>query len=301
VLRRLTALVLRDDPMLFVTSARVAAPACWGRLIALTCVLLASACATAPAIDAGLHRFPVPASGSTAGQKIGRPYQVGGVWYVPAREDNYDEVGVASWYGPGFHGRSTANGEIFDENLISAAHTTLPLPSLVRVRNLENGREITARLNDRGPFADDRIIDMSRAAARELGFERQGTARVRVRYLGPADSGSARLLQATAPTTTERAFRAEEPGLWTPVAPGGRGGNAELYVQVASFRDRDRAVNLMRQLGEGGPVFVTRVRIDGRTWHRVMIGPWRNSQGADEARQAVARMGFADARIVNGD
>jgi rare lipoprotein A len=272
-------------------------------LIALTCVLFASACATAPGIGDGPRRAPTPSTGSASAQKIGRPYQVNGVWYVPAREDNYDEVGVASWYGPGFHGRSTANGEIFDENLISAAHTTLPLPSIVEVRNLENGRRIVARLNDRGPFADDRIIDLSRAAARELGFERQGTARVRVRYVGPADGSTpaARITQATAPATTERAFRTEEPGLWTPVAPSGRRGQADVYVQVASFRDRDRAVTLMRQLGEGGPVFVTRVRIDGRTWHRVMIGPWRDSYGANEAREAVARLGFRDARIVNGD
>jgi rare lipoprotein A len=289
--------------MRVVSSARVSAPVFWCRLIVLTGAMLASACATAPGVEAGLHRAPAPATGSSAGQKIGRPYQVNGVWYVPAREDRYDEVGVASWYGPGFHGRSTANGETFDENLISAAHTTLPLPSLVEVRNLENGRKIVARLNDRGPFADDRIIDMSRAAAQELGFERQGTARVRVRYLGPADANAApaRVIQASAPAPRERVSRAGLSALWSPAEPSRRGGDSELFVQVASFRDRDRAIALMRQLGEGGPVFVTRVRVDGRTWHRVMVGPWRDSRGADEARQAVSRMGFTDARIVRGD
>lgn len=121
--------------------------------------------------------------------KTGDPYEVGGIWYVPHEQPNYDEVGIASWYGDAFNMKATANGEIFDMNQFSAAHTTLPLPSMVEVTNLDNGRKLTVRVNDRGPFVGGRIIDLSHAAARELGYERQGTARVRVRYVGPAPLG----------------------------------------------------------------------------------------------------------------
>lgn len=118
--------------------------------------------------------------------KIGSAYQINGRWYQPAEDPHYDRVGVASWYGDDFHGKATANGEIFNMNDMTAAHTTLPLPSMVEVQNLDNGRTAMVRVNDRGPFAHDRIIDLSRAAARRLGFEQNGLAKVRVRYVGPA-------------------------------------------------------------------------------------------------------------------
>lgn len=119
-------------------------------------------------------------------QKVGRPYTIAGRTYVPRRNDSYDETGLASWYGPNFHGRPTANGEVFDQNLMTAAHPTLPIPSIAEVTNLENGRQVIVRINDRGPFVDDRMIDLSRGAATQLGFIGRGLARVRVRYLGPA-------------------------------------------------------------------------------------------------------------------
>jgi rare lipoprotein A len=115
--------------------------------------------------------------------KIGDPYQIDGVWYYPKVDYAYDQTGIASWYGPGFDGKATANGETYDQNALTAAHNTLPLPTLVRVTNLENGRAIELRINDRGPFAHGRIIDVSRRAAQLLGFETAGTARVRVEVL----------------------------------------------------------------------------------------------------------------------
>ncbi len=118
--------------------------------------------------------------------KIGQPYQVNGQWYYPEMVDRFEEVGVASWYGQPFHGRKTANGEIYDMHGMTAAHPTLPLPSLARVTNLENNRSVVVRINDRGPFAKNRIIDLSRRAAWELGFKDQGTTRVEVVYLGLA-------------------------------------------------------------------------------------------------------------------
>lgn len=155
----------------------------------LALVLLAvaslAACATPryPSHMAGAGSVSQPGQGR---YKVGDPYQVGGVWYVPREQPDYDVVGIASWYGDAFHLKATANGEIFDMNAVSGAHTTLPLPSIVEVTNLDNGRKLAVRVNDRGPFVGDRIIDLSHEAARQLGYDRKGLARVRVRYLGPA-------------------------------------------------------------------------------------------------------------------
>lgn len=127
---------------------------------------------------------PIPRGGGT--YKVGKPYQVAGRWHVPREDESYDRTGIASWYGEDFHGRKTANGEIYNMNALSAAHPTLPLPSYAYVTNLENGRTLLVRVNDRGPYANNRIIDLSRATARSLGLERSGLGRVRVRYAGPA-------------------------------------------------------------------------------------------------------------------
>ena len=130
--------------------------------------------------------------------KVGNPYQVAGVWYYPKEDPTYDDTGIASWYGPDFHGKPTANGETFDQNDLTAAHQTLPMPSLVRITNLENGRSLVVRVNDRGPFVNGRIIDVSRRTAQLLGFERQGTAKVRVQTIGPA-TGDTMIARPKAP------------------------------------------------------------------------------------------------------
>ena len=122
--------------------------------------------------------------------KIGQPYQIDGVWYYPHADPKYDETGLASWYGDPFHGRATANGETYDMNVVSAAHKTLPLPSFVRVTNLDNGRSMVVRVNDRGPFVNGRIIDISRRGAQLLGFYEKGIARVRVTAVQDADGGA---------------------------------------------------------------------------------------------------------------
>ena len=118
--------------------------------------------------------------------KVGKPYQVAGVWYTPKENPYYDKRGIASWYGEDFHGRKTANGEVYDMYALSAAHPTLPLPSYVEVTNIRNGRRLVVRVNDRGPYKHDRIIDLSKKVAQLLDVYRQGTAPVRVRYLGRA-------------------------------------------------------------------------------------------------------------------
>src|SRR4051812_21093086 len=127
---------------------------------------------------------PIPKGGGH--YMVGEPYRIAGKTYIPREDPKYAQVGVASWYGADFHGRETANGEIYDLDAVTAAHPTMPLPSYARVTNLDNGRSMTVRVNDRGPFVDSRIIDVSRTVARMLDFEDEGTAKVKVEYVGPA-------------------------------------------------------------------------------------------------------------------
>lgn len=125
---------------------------------------------------AACHSQPAP-----VGMKLGKPYMVAGKAYYPEYDPTYDKIGMASWYGPGFHGKYTASGEIYDQNDLTAAHPTLPMPSLVRVTNLSNGKSLIVRINDRGPFKSNRIIDLSKKAASELGI--RNTSEVRVQFL----------------------------------------------------------------------------------------------------------------------
>jgi len=140
---------------------------------------------------------PVPKGGGT--YRVGKPYVVAGRTYVPEENITYRAEGIASWYGDDFHGRLTANGEVFDMHSISAAHPTLPMPSYVRVTNLANQKSIVVRVNDRGPYAADRVIDLSVRAAKLLGFHDKGIGRVRVEYVGraPLEGSDGRQLVAT--------------------------------------------------------------------------------------------------------
>ncbi|MGH7031141.1 MAG: septal ring lytic transglycosylase RlpA family protein [Stellaceae bacterium] len=142
--------------------------------------LLLAGCASHPYVGSF-------ASGEERGAyRVGVPYEIKGVWYYPAVDYNYDRTGVASWYGAEFEGRYTANGEIFDPNQLTAANTTLPMPSIVQVTNLQNGRSLQLRVNDRGPFVNGRLIDVSRRAAQLLGFKTRGTTPVEVKILRDA-------------------------------------------------------------------------------------------------------------------
>lgn len=141
--------------------------------------------------------------------KVGRPYTIGGTWYTPREQPGYDATGIASWYGSDFHGRKTSNGEIYDMNAMTAAHPTLPMPSYAYVTNLDNGRTILLRINDRGPYVNNRVIDLSRAAASALGSEGRGLGRVRVRYAGKAPLNG--------DDSRERRYLASQP--WTRPAP----------------------------------------------------------------------------------
>lgn len=179
-------------------------------------------------------------SSSAGTYKIGNPYQIKGAWYQPVVDYGYDETGIASWYGPKFHGRSTANGERFDMNQLTAAHRTLPLPSFVRVTNLENGRSLVLRVNDRGPFARGRIIDISRRGAQLLGFERNGTARVRVAVLAAQSQAIAARMQGTqlasadSPLTVDSLPTVSVSSESLPPPPGGKEANNREIASLPS-------------------------------------------------------------------
>jgi rare lipoprotein A len=167
---------------------------------------------------------PVPKGGGV--YRVGKPYTIAGREYVPQEDINYSATGMASWYGDDFHGRYTANGEIFDMNSISAAHPTLPLPSYVRVTNFANHRSLVVRVNDRGPYVGDRVIDLSVKTAQLLGFYGHGLAKVKVEYLGraPLAGSDDRKLAAT--------LREGAPGSGPPVLVASSKGYAPTYFDA---------------------------------------------------------------------
>ncbi len=192
---------------------------------------------------------------SAAGNRS--PYRVlGQTYHVLPSAAGFEQTGIASWYGRKFHGRQTSNGERYDMYAISAAHKTLPLPTWVRVTNLDNGRTLDVRVNDRGPFHEDRILDLSYAAARKLGFERQGTARVHIVALTPS----------TAPEFTP-----------TPEAPR----NGAFFLQAGAFEDIDSALRMRSELEQvldaDAPVGI----VQDADLHRVRVGPFDRAAAAE--------------------
>ncbi len=239
--------------------------------------------------------------------KVGDPYQVDGRWYVPAEQPDYDEVGMASWYGDAFHAKATANGELFDMTAMTAAHKTLPLPSIVEVTNLGNGRRIRVRVNDRGPFVDGRILDLSRAAAGELGFAGQGLARVRVRYVGPATLGrpSDGLMIAgvtTPPQAAPTVRAASEPILARSPEPAPIIGGSSFEVAVGAFSDQAAAQRLVDRLSgplsSSGQVRLVPVERAGATLYRVVITAIADEAQAVAVRQQLSIFGLLDARVI---
>jgi rare lipoprotein A len=280
-------------------------------------------------------RLPGPSgdlpSGAGGRYKVGDPYQVAGVWYVPKEQPNYDETGVASWYGDEFNMKPTANGEIFDMAALSAAHTTLPLPSIVEVTNLDNGRKLQVRVNDRGPFVGGRLIDLSHAAARELGYDQKGLAHVRVRYVGPAPLGGSDVRYASntprpaypspasaplapvAPVAVAAmpAFVPPQPVAvaatpLAPVTPGAEPAAQPVMaaaapqgvyrVQAGAFSDAANAQRVATQLG--GTATVEPVQRNGVTLYRVVLQSSSDEGEAWALRDRVAASGYGDARVL---
>lgn len=231
---------------------------------------------------------PPPPTGT---YKVGSPYEINGVWYYPEENPYYDEEGIASWYGDPFHGRQTANGEIYDMNELTAAHKTLPMPVYVRVTNLENGRSLVLKVNDRGPFVSGRIIDVSRRAAQLLGFQLQGIARVRVQVVD-YETGLTYAEQGNFPPAEEELLIVQDVELTEMQISG------ERFVQIGAYGDADNAYVVSDALTDVGDVQVHRVVSGDSTLYRVRLGPYASEQDAEVARRAVEIRGYPEAVIA---
>ncbi len=257
---------------------------------------------------------PMPKGGGR--RHVGKPYQVADIWFYPKHEPSYDKTGVASWYGPKFNRRMTSNGEWFDMEQLTAAHTTMELPSYAKVTNLENGREVIVRVNDRGPFVNDRIIDMSKRSADLLGFRGRGKTTARVQYIGrapikdPAYGHLAAMndeLQRRTPLHQMIAGANLRDGRYgegqpTYVASGDhvpvnsdRGG---YYVQVAAFSDPGNAQRTKAALADLGDVHIKPASGTLGPLYRVRVGPLNNHASAQTALEQVRARGHHDA-VVN--
>ena len=306
--------------------------------VAAGCLLLGACAQTkplAPSYTVTEAAEPPPPGGP---YKVGKPYQIQGVWYYPAENYEYDETGIASWYGPDFHGNYTANGEVFDQNAMTAAHRTLPMPSLVRVTNLENGRSLVVRVNDRGPFAHGRILDLSRRAAQLLGMDLQGTAQVRVQIL--ADESRSLALQLKAgevtqvaaapreavvaealpspngreapppkPKAAAKAAPAQAAAVLTPVADDGAALENQqvrqlpvkathLYIQAGAFSRLDNANRLSAALSAVAPATISQAQTKSGAVFRVRLGPIASVSDADQLLEKVIASGYPDAQLV---
>lgn len=271
-----------------------------------------------------------PAEGRGA-YKVGKPYTINGETYSPHEDPDYRETGVASWYGPGFHGRRTANGEVYDQNDWTAAHRTLPMPSVVRVTNLDNGASTVVRINDRGPFARSRIIDLSRNAARELDMMRSGTANVRVEIMlresdvvkrvaldggspgeqvaalksaggglgAGAPSMAAAAVASSPPRPAPALVQATRTPLPAPVsAPQPSVPAGGHYIQAGAFSTVDRAESVRATLATLGDSSIQQADVRGRGIYRVRLGPWTTVDEAQSVLGRVHRAGYPDAQIV---
>lgn len=278
-----------------------------------------------------------PTPKSVGQYKVGNPYQIAGTWYYPAEDFDYVETGIASWYGPQFHAKTTANGETFDMNTLTAAHRTLPMPSVVRVTNLENGRALMLRVNDRGPFARGRIIDVSRRAAQLLGFQRAGTARVRVEII-PDDSRRLKALAMRGAPLRDQKLAGMgdpggKPGLQTasleplpaaaptkpvdiqPLPPAQAAAPApvvlpekvetglpavstRLYVQAGAFLDFANADKVRTMLSKHGAARVSETQVGSQKFYRVRVGPLGTVTRADTVLDRVIASGYPQAHIV---
>jgi rare lipoprotein A len=276
------------------------------------------------------HTVQVPPNAGV--YKVGQPYQIDNVWYYPREQPDYDETGIASWYGPTFYGHHTANGEMYDGNQLTAAHKTLPMPVNVRVTNLDNGKSLIVRVNDRGPYARGRIIDLSKRAAELLDVVQTGTARVRVTYLSRADINGApppitppaiaNALPAAPAGKVDTAALGIVPGAPVAAAPARPAAPSRpipsqmfadeqptgkvtrvpvpvvthLYVQLGAFSKMENAKALLNRVG--GDLRISTLQRGGQTLYRVRSGPLSSVADADAALARITGGGANDAHIV---
>lgn len=245
-------------------------------------------------------------SGNGGYRKTGKPYQIAGRTYYPLDSARgYDETGVGSWYGYDFHGKLTANGENYDMHALSAAHKTLPLPTLVRVTNLENGRSVVVRVNDRGPFVKDRIIDLSFAAAHALDYDRQGTARVRVQALDGSNAYASNAVPAPIlPEPMRPAVVSQPPLAPPPVEPvripvANESPIPGMYIQLGAFGEVANAERMRAGLSTEFPsVRVQPFMSNMRRLYRVRIGPYSDVRNIERNVMQLEQQGYKNAIVV---
>jgi rare lipoprotein A len=238
------------------------------------------------------------------------PYTVNGKTYSPLAEaKDYRERGIASWYGKKFHGRRTSSGETYDMHAMTAAHKTLPLPSYVRIRNLHNGRSVIVRVNDRGPFLHNRLIDLSYAAAAKLGIVGTGTGVVEVETVGPDDTPATVAAAPPAALPEERPVAPAPPRkpafAVIPTAAAAENRTEalapRLFLQVGAFNQWDNAIHLRNRLERAGfrPIAVQSVLLENRNRvYRVRIGPLASVEEGDRLAQQLLQHDVPDALIV---
>lgn len=288
---------------------------------ALVYLALISGCTTSPSIpviteekDSGP---PAPVDVSHISEPVPRveprtragnsnPYKVlGKTYYLVQDPTGYREKGVASWYGRKFHGKRTANGEIYSMYGMTAAHRTLPIPSYVRVTNLKNNRSAIVRVNDRGPFHGNRIIDLTYAAAKKLGFEKLGTAEVLVEYIDPATHGSkvASTKETGGEVKVAPVKNNLEPPAPAPANPAGYEIPANTYLQVGAFTLEKSALALRQKLRDltAYPVVVRKPEVSAGTsdqFFRVRIGPLKDNLDLVLLRQKVLDASLPEPHVV---
>ena len=241
--------------------------------------------------------------------KIGSPYTALGQRYTPREDYNYKETGVASWYGSDFHNKRTANGELYNMYAVTAAHRTLPLPSIVRVTNLENGKSIIARVNDRGPYVKNRIIDLSQKGAEMLGYKNQGTARVKVEILAKESKAlkEAMLSADNRSKTYNKAIKYSNVTETTSVpVPSPKMQLAEpqttgiYFVQVGAFSDLSTAKQVAESMSRFGNVSIEEAYLSKNGIYRVRLGAYRTREEAMKILDRVLDYGHADVTITEG-
>jgi rare lipoprotein A len=250
--------------------------------------------------------------GGSSNYKVGEPYQVKGEWYYPKEDYSYDETGIASWYGADFHGQKTANGEIYNKDELTAAHKTLPLPSLARVTNLDNGKSIVVRINDRGPFVGTRLIDVSQRSAQLLGFEQNGTANVRVQVLADESKAIADAMRhyggkpitsvaSNAPSTLPPNMPASVQT--ASIAPVTRETLEQPSPESARLEPIQTTPQVHKALLDTHPVAeVVQLPVTGANHIYVQAGAFTVLENATKLQQTLGRFGHADVTnaIVNG-
>lgn len=291
------------------------------KLLIISLVFILPACTEVELASHVVKQAPIAPQQKSKGYfKVGKTYKIKGKRYTPKETYNFTQTGIASWYGPNFHGKKTANGEVFDKFELTAAHKTLQMPAIVRVTNLENGRSIIVRINDRGPFSGARIIDLSERSAELLDFKHKGTAKVKIQVLPnesrdvariakggnstrgyevalnqnkqtPTTIPAKRLPPTSVPLPTQMTQKAQQPPqpLTKPDA---------IFIQAGSFSNVVKARALAEKVSPYGTARINPTNINGSKFYRVQLGPIENQNQANNILNQLASANIGEPILI---